>query len=207
MQITNYPYGRCEICDTDSEFTLDFGSTQVKTCRACMLVMQTKLNKILTPDETDYFATDKWHPKDYEPTDKQVGMWVEFKRKVLNPIRRKVGRPVRITSGVRTQADRTRLLAQGYHPSDKSDHYWGDIDGTDYALDITVDGFHPSEYLVLMEEFAEEDAPYIKQVILEHNAVRQVFWLHISIKDPLTASNKPKFMLGLDGEYGEYKCL
>ena len=75
---------------------------------------------------------------------------------ILQPVRTKYGRPMRIRSGVRTLSDLFRLREQGYYPSETSDHFFGEaipleskrkkkLYGDYYvtsvgAVDIQVDG-------------------------------------------------------------------
>jgi hypothetical protein len=47
--------------------------------------------------------------------------------KLLQAIRDKIGKPITVTSGVRTEEDFNRLLKNGNNPSPTSDHYYGNI--------------------------------------------------------------------------------
>jgi len=62
--------------------------------------------------------------KNWKPLPVQAVMIRHMAVMILQPIRDEFGE-VNITSGVRTLTDYTRLIDAGYHPSWKSDHYFG----------------------------------------------------------------------------------
>ena len=58
------------------------------------------------------------------PSAIQMLMFLNMATK-LQFIRDLIKKPIYVTNGQRTEADYTRLLNSGYHPSETSDHYYG----------------------------------------------------------------------------------
>lgn len=59
------------------------------------------------------------------PTPIQIDRWNWHKNNILNPIREHLGVPVQINDGIRNDATTQSMLAKGWSPSLKSDHYGG----------------------------------------------------------------------------------
>ena len=82
----------------------------------------------LTPDFSAWeFAPASWpmyRRKEWGPTTSQWLMLESLTKEVLQPTRDQFGR-IEITSGARTLADYRRLIGNGYHPSWRSDHFFG----------------------------------------------------------------------------------
>lgn len=55
----------------------------------------------------------------------QMNMLKDLVTAILQPIRDALNVPCTVTSGIRVASDYQRLLAQGLHPSETSDHYYG----------------------------------------------------------------------------------
>lgn len=95
---------------------------------------------------------------------------------------------IKITSGVRTNADITRLKKQGYHPSENSDHLCGlQPNGlpTLGAADITVSNCKLSmkEIALLIQSEVNQDHVCFGQVIYEKNPKTGNEWIHLG-NDP-----------------------
>ena len=153
----------------------------------------------------DYFKNDKWHRDGFTPNALQRELWEWQKENHLNPIRKYLGLPVRITSCLRTKEDFDRLLYNGYHPSPTSDHFgtkaiqipekytekrktYGEIyQWSTFASDISCDtdiiGLCRDIYITLERD--RVIIPYmgeVKQLIAESQIIngKKVYWIHIS---------------------------
>lgn len=119
---------------------------------------------------------------------------------------------IKITSGVRTKADITRLKKQGYNPSENSDHLCGlQPNGlpTLGAADITVSNCKLSmkEIALHIKTAVEEDHVCFGQVIYEKNPKTGNEWIHLG-NDPelifsfatniASAIKRKKFLMSTD---------
>lgn len=119
---------------------------------------------------------------------------------------------IKITSGVRTKADITRLKKQGYNPSENSDHLCGlQPNGlpTLGAADITVSNCKLSmkEIALYIKDAVEHDLAYFGQVIYEKNPKTGNEWIHLG-NDPdlifsfstniASAIKRKKFLMSTD---------
>lgn len=119
---------------------------------------------------------------------------------------------IKITSGVRTKADITRLKKQGYNPSENSDHLCGlQPNGlpTLGAADITVSNCRLSmkEIALYIKDAVEHDLAFFGQVIYEKNPKTGNEWIHLG-NDPelifsfatniASAIKRKKFLMSTD---------
>ena len=144
------------------------------------------------------------------PNKVQINRWFWMKENILNPIRNHVNTPVVITSCLRNQNSYDRLLSEGYHPSQKSDHFagtpialtkpseikrFGEIyTYSTFACDIVGVFDHKKLcrdiYLTINSEIPRNDLRNVRglsvygveQIILESQIINDhiVTWIHVS---------------------------
>lgn len=94
---------------------------------------------------------------------------------------------MKITSGLRTQADYIKLVNKGYNPSKTSDHYFGSVPSdkpTIGAADVVLTNFN-NDYEGIYKILVYSDPSYFKfgQIILEYNPSTKNYWIHFG-NDP-----------------------
>lgn len=153
---------------------------------------------------------------------------------VLQPARDVLG-PLKITSGLRTQADYNRLKKQGYNPSSTSDHNFGNAAkltpsnrryksfGEVYNYSVGAADIIPAnvpvwEAFEILVEMSEKGTINPGQIIYEKKK-NGVEWIHISNHPELVYSrafinqtklNKTRYLTTRDGgktyiKYGTYQ--
>jgi uncharacterized protein (TIGR02145 family) len=122
---------------------------------------------------------------------------IQIMANMLQVIRDEIGKPIKITSGVRMQEDYDRLLRKGDKPSETSDHYYGNIIpyakeskaykkyGANYALavgavDIVCLGMDTIELYNSILKMRYDGKIKTGQLLLEKDGT---FWVHIA-NDP-----------------------
>jgi len=104
--------------------------------------------------------------------------------------------PIHITSGWRTREDFDRLVSQGYHPSETSDHYygvpisiqalekklkWGDVYSYSVgATDIIPVNVDIEKAFEVICQKAKDKILFLGQVIHEYNRAKGQDWIHLS---------------------------
>lgn len=150
----------------------------------------------------------------------QMEMLSAIATNILQPIRNILGRPIGITSAVRSSYDYNRLRAAGYNPSETSDHYYGfPVEiinsnkitkfGKTYsysvgAVDFTVLGMNNSDIYRIIYDMCNRKKLAVGQLIHEYG--NGMDWIHISNPPTLIYSesfcskylNKGKFLVSSD---------
>jgi hypothetical protein len=106
---------------------------------------------------------------------------------ILNPIEDYAGK-ILISSGLRTLADRDRLIKQGYNPSKTSDHFYGFMPFTSGAADFVLSTGSQGTFDLYYDLYRRYDKTKnrivlpkteieVGQMILEKN---KSYWIHIA---------------------------
>jgi len=119
----------------------------------------------------------------------------------LEIIRAFVNAPITIISGLRDEIEQQKLIKQGYHPSDKSDHFFGRKPFTAGAADITFKT--PEDARVIFYELVSRfdfhkeviilPVGYVDvgQLILECSPKNRFYWIHIGNNKKLFYKDPP----------------
>jgi len=133
------------------------------------------------------------------------------------------GCSMRVSSGVRTADDFNRLQLQGYHPSETSDHYCGNVVKIDKssnnykkfgplyffssgAADIVPAGVDTEYLFKLGVNLTKKNLCKFGQIILEEDTSKATKWVHFSNDYSLIFSpdivkfiNRSQFLTTIDG--------
>jgi len=142
------------------------------------------------------FTVDEIVPQNYihKIDDSQHEMLENICINILEPIRifasllAEKDCPIKITSGLRTQAEYDDLIKRGYNPSKKSDHFYDAKKGCFGAVDF-VTNIIPTN-LLFYSIFDNFSSIYFGQIILERN-YHNTYWIHVS-NPPELFGGKPR---------------
>lgn len=129
-----------------------------------------KLSENFTLEELIYSDTAKKYNIDNKPNDEQLNNLVNLTNKILQPIRNKFGKPIKINSGFRCEK-----LNKKVGGASNSDHKYG------AACDITCDNNLKLWGLIL--NMINNGELKCRQVIWEKGTKNYPAWVHISINN------------------------
>jgi hypothetical protein len=154
-------------------------------------------------DITEHFSYKEFKPSgaadNWIPTNQYQKMLITNLAKNLQIIRSNLPSisSMQITAGVRTEADYNRLKLGGYHPSETSDHYCGEVVGVDLlspnfnkfgpkyifsvgAADVVPTGIDIELFFKLAVQTTISKISNFGQVIFEQDPIKKVKWVHFS---------------------------
>lgn len=161
----------------------------------------------------------------FSPT--QIFLLQSICQNILEPMRAFLSCPIKVVSGVRTRGDYDRLIKQGYHPSETSDHFFGETVplsratkiqrfGPTYSYSVGAADIMPAcsaeEAFSRMRQYFRPATGIVElpnmnvkigQLILERS---KTYWLHVSNPATLVYSEifadrylkKAPFLMSLD---------
>jgi len=170
----------------------------------------------------NYFTPSEFIKKGFPNPAGPVELFLlkNLRDKILNPIRREIGRPMRITDCYRIIAKYKRMLearnkdgSRKYNPSATSDHFWGQPVptikkrdrqkyGKIYSFSVgAVDFYIPRVKMADVFDFVVGMEKEFKirtgQIVLEHNPATKFSWIHISNPKEILLSDTVINDLGL----------
>jgi hypothetical protein len=154
-------------------------------------------------DITENFSYKEFKPSSaadtWVPTNQYQKILINNLASNLQVIRSKIPTTasMKITAGVRTTADYDRLVQGGFHPSETSDHYCGEVVsisstspnfnkfGLKYifsvgAADVVPTGIDIELFFKIAVQYTMSGLSNFGQIIFEQDPVKNVKWVHFS---------------------------
>lgn len=183
----------------------------------------------MSGDITENFSYREFKPTGsldtWVPTNQWQKMLIDRLASQLQIVRTRMpaGSSMKITMGVRTAGDYARLKASGFHPSETSDHYCGEVVSVDPqspnfkkfgpmyffsvgAADIVPVGMDIELFFKMSVDCSVKGFADFGQIIFEHDPIKGMKWVHFannsaSVFSPKIGSflGREKYLVTTDG--------